>query len=81
MRRARAEKREVRQCALRVAIWLDGRRVGEDFARATTGYTTLHMPESEARTEERSADPYAYASRAADVIIGGARTTQYSSRA
>ena len=77
------EKREVRQCALRVAIWLDGRRVGEDFARATTGYTTHHMPESEAITEESSADPYAYASRAADVIIGGARTTRckYCSRA
>ena len=46
---------------------------GEYVTRVTTGYARNGAPHGgrEARAEGRSADPYAYASRAAAVVVRG----------
>ena len=66
---------EERRSALRVPMWPKGRRVGagEYVTRVTTGYARNGAPHGgrEARVERRSADPSAYASRAAAVVVRG----------
>ena len=44
VRRPREDRREEGRLARRVAITSDSRRVGEDFARETTGYATYGVP-------------------------------------
>ena len=44
VRRPREDRREEGRLARRVAITSDSRRVGEDFARATTSYAIYGAP-------------------------------------
>ena len=64
--------------------YVAGRQMGEGGRvrdpcddRLRKVHMALHREEREARAERRSADPSAYASRAAAVVVGGARTTRY----